>query len=74
MMAAAAATLPKRVGEWRLKLALSSPGAFESCVVALSLLAGGCYALAGRVRTSALIYVDVAVLQLQLGDVEGARK
>lgn len=41
---------------------------------ALSLLAARCYARCGRVRTSALIYADVSVMQLQHGDVDRASR
>ncbi|KAF6250949.1 hypothetical protein COO60DRAFT_1645717 [Scenedesmus sp. NREL 46B-D3] len=47
------------VGEWRLQLALRSPACFEACA--------WCYAKSGRLRSSALIYADVAGWQLLLG-------
>jgi hypothetical protein len=70
--AAAAASLPARCSEWRLKLALSSSASYESLVVALCQCAAGCYTKCGRVRSAALIYLDIAVLYLQQGDVEAA--
>lgn len=68
------AELPAWLSEWRLRASLTSPGRFESLTKALSLLAARCYARCGRVRTSALIYADVAVMQLQHGDVERASR
>jgi hypothetical protein len=70
--AAAAASLPARCSEWRLKLALSRSASYESLVVALCQCAAGCYTKCGRVRSAALIYLDIAVLYLQQGDVEAA--
>jgi len=41
--------------------------AVQELVLALSRRAAWCYAKAGRLRTSALIYADVAVLDLKRG-------
>jgi hypothetical protein len=43
-------------------------------VLALSHRAAWCYARAGRVRSSALIYADVAVLALQRGQLGTAAR
>jgi hypothetical protein len=43
-------------------------------VLALSRRAAWCYAKAGRVRSSALLYADVAVLALQRGQLDVAAK
>ncbi|WIA35160.1 hypothetical protein OEZ86_003632 [Tetradesmus obliquus] len=61
--ASAAAGVPGWVGEWRLQLALRSPACFEELLLALSRRAAWCYARAGRLRSSALIYADVAQQQ-----------
>jgi hypothetical protein len=69
---ATAGGLPARVGEWRLAAALQGPAPFGSLVMELSQLTAWCYAKAGRVRSSALVYADVATLQLQHGQLQHA--
>jgi hypothetical protein len=46
----------------------------QELVLALSRHAAWCYAKAGRVRSSALIYADVAVLALQRGQLDAAAR
>lgn len=46
--------------QWRLRVALSSPHALLELFVELSLLAGRCFAGAGRGRTAAALRCDVA--------------
>lgn len=70
--AASAAGLASRVGDWRLAVALSGAPPFVSLVLELSRLTACCYAKAGRVRSSALVYADVATMLLQSGKLEEA--
>lgn len=67
-----AAKLPAWLTDWRLKLALAGPGAYEDLVRQLTLLSAWCYCKCGRLRTSALLYADVAVMLLQRGQVSTA--
>lgn len=46
----------------------------QELLLALSRRAAWCYARAGRLRSSALIYADVAVLALQRGQLEHAAR
>jgi hypothetical protein len=71
-VAAAAAELPSRAGDWRLAAALAGAAPFGSLVLELSRLAAWCYVRAGRLRSSALVYADVATMLLQRGELDAA--
>jgi hypothetical protein len=70
--ASESAKLPAWLTDWRLKTALAGPGAYEDLVRQLTLLSAWCYCKCGRLRTSALLYADVAVMLLQRGQVSTA--
>eukprot|EP00210_Caulerpa_lentillifera_P000161 g156.t1 len=64
------ARVPERfkwVSDWRVRQALSSEELYEDLFVELTLAAAWCYARCGRLRTSALLRVDVAPLLLNHG-------
>ncbi len=63
---------PPWLSDWRLKAALAAPGGYEDLVRQLTLLSAWCYCKCGRLRTSALLYADVAVMLLQRGQVRWA--
>lgn len=66
--AAAPAPPHAKAADWRLAAALAGAPPFAALALALSRLTALCYAHAGRARTSALIYADVAAMLLQAGD------
>ncbi len=53
--------------QWRLRLALSSPHALLGLFMELSMLAGRCFAAAGRARTAAALRCDVADVLVREG-------